>query len=37
MIFSTLIAFLTHQKPSKKEIISVVLSFAGILILVLVN
>jgi len=36
MIVSTVIAYLTHQKPSKKELISVALSFIGLLALVLV-
>lgn len=35
MIVSTLICFLTPQKPSKKELAAVGLSFAGILFLVL--
>jgi len=36
MIASTIIAYITHQKPKKREIVSVVLSFAGILALILV-
>lgn len=35
MIISTLICFFTPEKPSKKEIASVILSFAGIMALVL--
>lgn len=35
MICSTAICFFTHQKPGKREIISLALSFAGILALVL--
>ena len=35
MICSTAICFITHQKPGKREIISLILSFAGILVLVL--
>lgn len=35
MICSTVICFFTHQKPGKREIASLILSFAGILILVL--
>jgi multidrug transporter EmrE-like cation transporter len=34
MIVSTIISVLTKQKPSKKELISVLLSFIGILALV---
>ena len=36
VIVSTAIAALTKQKPTKKEILSVLLSFAGILALVLI-
>jgi drug/metabolite transporter (DMT)-like permease len=35
MICSTVICFFTHQKPGKREIASLVLSFVGILALVL--
>lgn len=35
MICSTVICFFTHQTPGKREIASLILSFAGILILVL--
>lgn len=35
MIVSTIICFFTKNKPSKKEIIAVLLSFAGIIILIL--
>ena len=35
MICSTIICFFTHQKPGKREIASLVLSFVGILALVL--
>ncbi len=35
MIVSTLIGFLTPQKPNRREVISVVVSFAGILALLL--
>lgn len=35
MICSTIICFFTHQKPGKREIISLILSFIGILALVL--
>ncbi len=33
IIFATVISCLTHQKPKKKEIVAVALSFAGILML----
>ncbi len=36
MIISTILCFFTKQKPTKKEILSVAVSFAGILALVLV-
>ena len=36
MIVSTILGFFTAKKPSKKEIISVALSFAGIMALVLI-
>ena len=36
MIVSTAICFITGQKPSKKEVISVVLAFIGVLLLVCV-
>ncbi|MBQ9691892.1 MAG: EamA family transporter [Clostridia bacterium] len=36
MIVSTIISAIIGQKPSKKEIISVILAFAGILVLVIV-
>ena len=36
MIVSTALGFLTAKKPSAKEIISVALSFAGIMALVLI-
>ena len=36
MIVSTVISVITGQKPSKKEILSVALSFAGILLLVFI-
>ena len=35
MICSTIICFFTHQKPGKREIASLILSFAGIMALVL--
>ena len=36
MVVTTLLAFFTARKPSRREILSVVLSFLGILVLVLV-
>lgn len=36
IIVSTIIAYITHQAPSKREQVSVILSFAGLLILVFV-
>lgn len=36
MIASTIIAYLTNQKPSKKELMSVALSFLGLLALVII-
>ena len=36
MIVSTAISFLCHQKPSKRELLSVALSFLGVLCLVLI-
>ena len=36
MIVSTILGFFTAKKPSKKEIISVALSFAGIMALVII-
>ena len=36
MIVSTVLCYFTHQKPSAKEIASVILSFAGILALTLI-
>jgi hypothetical protein len=36
MILSTLICFLTPNKPSKREIAAVILSFIGLLVLVLI-
>ena len=36
MIISTVLAFFTNKKPSKKEIISVFFAFAGVLIIALV-
>ena len=36
MIFSTLISFFTSNKPSVKEILSVLTAFAGLLILILI-
>jgi drug/metabolite transporter (DMT)-like permease len=36
MIVSTAISFLCHQKPSKRELLSVLLSFLGVLCLVLI-
>ncbi len=36
MIVSTVIAYITHQAPSKRELVSVILSFIGLLILVFI-
>lgn len=36
MIFSTIICYFTNQRPTKKELISVALSFVGVLLLVLI-
>ena len=36
MIVSTVIAYITHQRPSKREILSVAFSFAGLMALVLI-
>jgi drug/metabolite transporter (DMT)-like permease len=36
MIVSTVIAYITRQKPSKKEVLSVAFSFVGLMALVLI-